>query len=281
MEVNLIHAEDFKLDGGACFGVVPKSIWNKIYPADENNMVEIATRLFLVREGDRLILFDTGIGNKQRDKLLAYYYVANRDNLINSFANLGISPDDVTDVVFTHLHFDHSGGAFRKNDDGEAIAVFRNANYWVSRAQWDASQKPNQRERASYYKENLNPLIESGKLHFIEQEGNFTPNIFLHLMDGHTDGQLIPVVQYKNKTLAYVADLIPTFAHLSLPFLTSFDVRPLLSLEEKQQFLQVAADNNYILVFEHDALHPCCTVQNTDRGAQVDETGTLEYFMNK
>ncbi len=281
MRVSLLCAENFKLDGGACFGVVPKSMWNKLFTADENNMLDISLRELLVEDGNRLILFDTGIGNKQNEKFRKNFYVADNDSLLNSFKTAGISPDRVTDVVFTHLHFDHCGGTFRIGEQNETIELFKNARYWCSKAQWNWATNPNPREKASYLTENLQPLMDSGRLNFFENEGNFTPNIYITLKNGHTDGQVIPLVKYRNRMLAYMADFIPTAAHISLPFVASFDTRPLLSIDEKKSFLDEAAQQNYLLVFQHDIANECCTVMQTEKGVRVNETGTLEHFMNE
>ncbi|MEI6122201.1 MAG: MBL fold metallo-hydrolase [Bacteroidota bacterium] len=280
MEINFVHAERFKLDGGACFGVVPKSMWGKLFVADENNMLNCALRNLLVQDGERLILFDTGIGNKQNERFRNNFCVSNPDNLPKSIRAKGFSPLQVTDVVFTHLHFDHCGGAFRLNDKNQAVAVFKKATYWCSKAQWNWAQNANVREKASYLPENLNPIIHSSKLKFIEKEGALTPNIWLSLKNGHTDGQVIPMLKFKHKTLVFMADFIPTAAHIGLPYIASFDTRPLISAEEKERFLNEAANKNYILMFQHDALNECCSVQHTDKGVRVKEIDSLEHFLS-
>ncbi|HOY31743.1 MAG TPA: MBL fold metallo-hydrolase [Bacteroidales bacterium] len=281
MEIFFVNAENFKLDGGACFGVVPKSIWSKIYPPDENNMVTFALRELLVKDGDRLILFDTGVGNKQDEKFRSHFYIDGYDNLVNAIKEHGFSPDDITDVVHTHLHFDHCGGTYRKNESNETVPVFQYASLWCSRRQWNWANDPNPREKASYLHENLLPMEKSGRLKFIEKEMSFSENIFLKIVGGHTDGQIIPMIRFMGQTLVYMADFIPTAAHISLSFVASYDTRPLLSLEEKQIFLNEAADQNYLLLFQHDTLHECCTVHLTEKGVRVREKGTFDYVRTK
>ena len=281
MEVHFVYAESFKLDGGACFGVVPKSMWSKMYPPDENNMLSCSLRNLLIKEDKKLIVVDTGIGNKQDEKFRGNFHVTGIDNLVKSIKSKGFSPLQVTDVVLTHLHFDHCGGAFRRNDKGEIVPVFKNATYWCSKAQWNWANNPNPREKASYLKENIEPLEKSGKLKFMENECQFTKNISFIKVNGHTEGQMLPIIKYKGKTLVYIADFIPTVWHVALPYVASFDTRPLLSMEEKTTFVKEAADKNYILLFQHDANNECCTVQQTDKGVRLHETGTLEYFLMK
>lgn len=281
MEIHFVHAESFKLDGGACFGVVPKSMWSKMYPPDENNMLDCSLRNLLIKDENKLILFDTGIGNKQDEKFRNNFHVSGSDKLVKSIKAKGFSPLQVTDVVHTHLHFDHCGGTFKRNDKNEIVPVFKNATYWCSKAQWKWATDPNAREKASYMKENIEPLEKSGKLKMIEKECHFIKNISLKIVNGHTEGQMLPVIKYKGKTLVYMADFIPTAWHVSLPYVASFDTRPLVSMDEKSSFVKEAADNNYILLFQHDAHNECCTVQHTEKGVRLNETGTLEYFLKK
>lgn len=279
MEIYFITAEQVKFDGGACFGVVPKSLWSKFYPPDENNMVPFALRNLLVVENGRKILFDTGVGNKQDEKFRSHFFLHGQDNLVNALISHGLSPDDITDVVHTHLHFDHCGGTFRNNERNETAPLFNNALLWCSQGQWKWANNPNPREKASYLIENLLPMQESGKLNFIHKETQFTDNIFLKIVNGHTEGQMIPMIDYRGRTLVFMADFIPTAAHVSLPYIAAYDTRPLLSLEEKQNFLAEAAENDYLLVFQHDAINECCTVQQTEKGVKVKEKGKLADFL--
>jgi len=275
MEIYFITAEHVKFDGGACFGVVPKTLWSKIYPPDENNMVAFALRNLLVVENGRKILFDTGVGNKQDEKFRSHFFLQGQDNLVDGLRGHGFSPDDITDVVHTHLHFDHCGGTLCRNENNETVPVFKNAELWCSLGQWNWAKNPNPREKASYLEENLLPMQQSGKLNFVRNETRFTENIFLKMVNGHTDGHLIPVINYHGRTLVFMADFIPTAAHVSLPYIAGYDTRPLLSMEEKQYFLAEAAEKQYLLVFQHDAINECCTVQKTEKGVKVKEKGKL------
>ncbi|HNW89490.1 MAG TPA: MBL fold metallo-hydrolase [Bacteroidales bacterium] len=279
MQIFFVNAENFKIDGGAFFGVVPKSMWSKLYTPDENNMVVLSLRNLLVVEDGRKILFDTGVGNKQEQKFRNNFFISGEDKLVNSLRDNGFSPDEITDVVHTHLHFDHCGGTFRINLLNETEATFKNARLWCSRQQWAWANDPNPREKASYLKENLLPLEQSGRLNFIENETPFTKNIFLKLVGGHTDGQIVPIIRIYDRTLVYMADFIPTAAHVTLPYIASFDTRPLLALDEKQKFLNEAAERNYLLVFQHDDYNECCTVHQTEKGVRVNEKGTLSGLL--
>ncbi len=267
MELYTIYEEDFKLDGGACFGVVPKTIWQKYAPADENNMVNICLRSLLIKDDDRLILIDTGIGNKQGDKFLSHYYIFGDNSLEKSFSNTPYTFDDVTDVIFTHLHFDHCGGALCLNKETQTVENrFPNAVFWVSKAQWQLAYNPNKREKASFLKENTDMLYERGLIRFIEKEENFTSNIFLKIMNGHTMGLLVPHIHYKNRTIVYSGDFIPALANLSVPYIASYDTQPLVTMDEKEIFLEEAVKENYILFFQHDYYHECCTVRKDEKG---------------
>jgi glyoxylase-like metal-dependent hydrolase (beta-lactamase superfamily II) len=281
MKIFFVNAENLMLDGGACFGVVPRKLWSKQYPPDENNLITFSLRNLLVKDDKKLILFDSGTGNKQNEKFRQNFNISGDDNLVNSLAESGLSPDDITDVVHTHLHFDHCGGSFRLNEQNDTVATFKNATLWCSRAQWDWANNPNSREKASYLKENLLPMEQSGKLKFIENEMQFTENIFLKLVDGHTEGQLIPYIRYQCLTIVYMADFIPTAGHVPLPYIAGFDTRPLVSLKEKEVFLVEAATKNFILLFQHDSLNEGCTVHQTEKGVRVKESGTLNYFLRQ
>jgi glyoxylase-like metal-dependent hydrolase (beta-lactamase superfamily II) len=254
------------MDGGACFGVVPKSIWQKLYPADENNMIDIISRSLLIENENQLILIDTGMGNKQEDKFLSYFHLHGDHSIEKSLSEIGFTPDDITDVIFTHLHFDHCGGAVRYNQKKTALElVFKNAIHWCSAAQWKWATEPNKREKASYFNENFMPLYDSGKLQFIGEERNLYNDIYLKIVNGHTDGQLIPMIKYNNKTIVFLADFISAIGNIPIPYVPSFDTRPLISMKEKEEFLNEAVANNYILFFEHDYEFECCTLQKTEK----------------
>ncbi|MEI6574834.1 MAG: MBL fold metallo-hydrolase [Bacteroidota bacterium] len=258
---------NLKLDGGAMFGIVPKVIWSKLYPADENNLCNWAMRCLLIKDGDRKILIDNGIGDKQSDKFFGLYYLNGEDSLLGSLEKEGIKAEEITDVILTHLHFDHCGGSVRWNTEKSGYQLtFPNAIHYVSKRHWDWALNPNKREKASFLMENIIPIQESGKLVLLEEDTTLYSNILLKQFHGHTDGQLIPHITYQGKTIVYMADLLPSAAHIPLPFVMSYDTRPLTTLDEKTQFLQEAVDNNYILFFEHDLYHECCTVTVTDKG---------------
>jgi len=286
MQLFPIEAGNFKLDGGAMFGVVPKSLWTRTNPADQNNMIDIAARCLLIENGNRLTLIDTGMGNKQDEKFFGYYYPWGDFNLESSLKNKGFHPNDVTDVFLTHLHFDHCGGAIQWNKDRTGYEpTFKNANYWSNKDHWKWATEPNRREVASFLKENILPIQESGQLKFIEQPtSDFAKanemDFGILFVDGHTDKQMLPHINYKGKTLVFMADLLPTTGHLPLPFVMGYDTRPLLTLPEKEKFLKQAADNNYYLFLEHDAHNPIITVKNTDKGVRLDKTLSFNEFIN-
>ncbi|WP_442588222.1 MBL fold metallo-hydrolase [Pedobacter sp. AW31-3R] len=273
MKLHTIETGFFKLDGGAMFGVVPKSIWQKSNPADANNMCTWAMRSLLIEDGDRLILIDTGMGEKQDDKFFSHYYLHGEDTLQKSLAAKGFSEDDITDVFLTHLHFDHCGGAIvRKN--GQLQTAFKNAVYWSNEQHWDWAVNPNAREKASFLKENILPIQESGQLKFIEsKEGiTFADNFNVRFAFGHTDAMMLPQLRYKDQTIIYAADLLPSTGHIPLPYVMSYDMFPLQTLKEKAAFLEEAALKNYILYLEHDPVNECCTVQQTEKGIRLKET---------
>lgn len=272
MKLHKIEAGNFKLDGGAMFGVVPKVIWNSLYPADENNHCSWALRCLLVETDDRKILIDNGMGDKQPKKFLKHYHLHGDYSLEKSLAEVGLTTDDITDVFLTHLHFDHCGGSIKYNEDkSELKPTFKNANYWASKQQWDWATNPNKREIASFLDENILPIKESGKLKLIEKDCELFPGFSVRFYNGHTDGQMIPFLNYKGKTVVFMADLLPSTAHLPLPFVMSYDTRPLITLKEKEAFLNEAVEKNYVLFFEHDLYNECCTVQNTIKGVRVKE----------
>jgi glyoxylase-like metal-dependent hydrolase (beta-lactamase superfamily II) len=274
MKLHKIETGLFKLDGGAMFGVVPKSIWQRINPADANNLCTWAMRCLLIEDGDRLILIDNGIGDKQDAKFLSYYYLHGDDSLIKSLNSAGFSPDDVTDVFLTHLHFDHCGGGVRY-ENGKAVLVFKNARYWSNSDHWKLATEPNVREKASFLKENILPIEQSGHLNFADEKKAPFAQFDILFVSGHTEKMMIPKIRYKNTTLCYVSDLLPSIGHLPLPYVMGYDTRPLLTMEEKEQFLNEAADNGYTLFFEHDPLNECCTVKRTERGVRLDRTFRL------
>ncbi len=283
MELYSIPTGNFKLDGGAMFGVVPKTMWNKTYPADENNLITLAMRCLLVVDGERKILIDNGIGNKQGDKFFSHYYLHGSDSLEKSLAAFDLAPGDITDMFLTHLHFDHCGGSVVRtaNNDGFELA-FPNAEYWVSQSQWDWSTHANRREKASFLDENILPIAESGRLNLFQGPMELIPGFDVRIYNGHTVGQSIPFIKYKGKTVVFMADTTPTSAHIPLPYIMSYDTQPLISLQEKEDFMNEAADNDYVLFFEHDAYTECSSLERTEKGIKVRNRFSLtEYFSRK
>jgi len=279
MKLHTVNTGNFKLDGGAMFGVVPKSLWNKTNPADENNMCNWAMRCLLVEDGNRLTLIDNGMGNKQDAKFFGHYYLNGNDTLDNSLNKAGFSTDDVTDMFLTHLHFDHCGGSIKYNEDRtKYVTTFKNATYWSNAEHWEWAVKPNPRERPSFLKENIFPIQESGQLKMIdsEQSTQLGNAIKISYMRGHTDAMMLPHINYKGRTVVYMADLVPSTGHIPLAYVMGYDTRPLLTLTEKEKLLKAAADNNYVLFLEHDSVNECCTVQHTDKGVRLKETFTLK-----
>lgn len=276
MKLHSIDTGLFKLDGGAMFGVVPKSIWQKSNPADANNMCTWAMRCLLIEDGERLILVDNGIGNKQDEKFLSHYYLHGDDTLDRSLASKGFQRGDITDVFLTHLHFDHCGGSVIREGD-KLLPAFKNAFYWSNKQHWDWAVNPNDREKASFLKENILPIQDSGQLRFVETTDgvNFQKGINIRFAYGHTDAMMLPQIEYKNRTLVYMADLLPSVGHLPLPYVMAYDMFPLKTLHEKKSFLQEAVDNNYVLMLEHDAVNECCTLKMTEKGIRVDEVFPL------
>lgn len=275
MKLYTIDTGFFKLDGGAMFGVVPKSIWQKTNPADERNLCTWATRLLLIEDEDRLILIDTGLGDKQDDKFFSHYYLHGDDTIDKSLAKHGFHRDDITDVILTHLHFDHCGGAIIRDGD-TLVPAFKNARYWSNEKHWNWAIKPNPREKASFLKENILPIQESGQLHFINENDAFSPKINIRYAFGHTEAMILPQIQYKEHTILYMADLLPSVGHIPLPYVMSYDVRPLTTLEERVNYWDEIADKQYILFLEHDPVHSCCTLKHTEKGVRLDKTFRLE-----
>jgi glyoxylase-like metal-dependent hydrolase (beta-lactamase superfamily II) len=277
MTIYPLNTGNFKLDGGAMFGVVPKSLWQRTNPADSNNMCDWAMRCLLIEDGDRLILIDAGIGDKQDEKFFSHFYLSDENSLEPNLRALGFSPDDITDVFLTHLHFDHCGGAIRWNKDRTGFEpVFKNAHYWSTEQHWLWATEPNPREKASFLMENIRPIQESGQLNFVERRGDFTKNVFPNFdvlfVDGHTESMMIPHIQYKNKTLVFMADLLPSVGHIPLPYVMGYDTRPLITLEEKGHFLTTAADQEFVLFLEHDYHNECATLQQTEKGVRLNNT---------
>jgi glyoxylase-like metal-dependent hydrolase (beta-lactamase superfamily II) len=274
MKLYTIDTGFFKLDGGAMFGVVPKSIWNKLNPADENNLCSWALRCMLIEDGNRLILVDNGNGDKQDAKFFSHYYLHGDDTLDKSLKKHGFTSDDITDVFLTHLHFDHCGGSIVRDGD-KLVPAFKNATYWSNSRHWKWATEPNDREKASFLKENILPIQESGKLKFIPEgkdgstipsPSGITENISVITVNGHTDAMMLPVIKYNNKTVVFMADLLPSVAHIPIPYVMAYDMFPLTTLNEKKYFLKLALKNDYILFFEHDPKIECCTIQMTEKG---------------
>ena len=272
-----INTGYFKLDGGAMFGVVPKSIWQKTNPADENNLCLWAMRCLLIVDEDRVILVDNGIGNKQDEKFLKHYHLHGDDTLEKSLASHGYSRDNITDVFLTHLHFDHCGGSIERNSEGSLVLAFKNATYWSNRAHWEWAVIPNDREKASFLKDNILPIQESGHLKFIDnQDGvTFTENIKIRFAYGHTDSMMLPQISYKGKTILFMADLLPSIGHIPLPYVMAYDMFPMKTLEEKKRYLEEAVENDFILYLEHDPVNECCTLQETEKGIRVKDVFKL------
>lgn len=277
MKLYPIETGNFKLDGGAMFGVVPKSIWNKTNPANANNLIDMAARSLLIEDGNRLILIDTGMGNKQSEKFFGYYSLWGSHSLDTSLAKYGFHRDDITDVFLTHLHFDHCGGVIQWNKDKTGYEpAFKNAKFWTNENHWHWATEPNSREKASFLTENILPMQQSGQLHFIpKNDSDFLEKSALDFgiffVDGHTEKQMIPHIQYKGKTIVFCADLLPTAGHIPIPYVMGYDTRPLLTMDEKTKFMHAAADNNYYLFLEHDAHNEIITVQHTEKGVRLNE----------
>ncbi|MBK6342667.1 MAG: MBL fold metallo-hydrolase [Flavobacteriales bacterium] len=284
MTLHPIDTGFFKLDGGAMFGVVPKTLWSKHHPPDEKNLCTWAMRCLLVEDGQRLFLIDNGIGDKQEAHFFSHYDLHGDDTLVGSLHKAGFSKDDVTDVFLTHLHFDHCGGSIMREGD-KLIPAFRNARYWSNEHHWAWATRPNPREKASFLKENILPIKESGQLEFVpvgrrsEEENVYLKEVFpafdVFLVNGHTDAMMIPHIRYKGRTIAYMADLLPSIHHIPLPWVMAYDTRPLLTMQEKSDFLGVAADEGIVLFFEHDPVNQCCTVERTEKGVRLKEAFPL------
>jgi len=265
-----LHTGKFKLDGGAMFGVVPKSIWNKLNPADEKNLCTWALRCLLIKEGNRLILVDNGLGDKQDEKFFGHYYLQDTKSFDELLASHGFHRDDITDVILTHLHFDHCGGSIVKKG-ASLVPAFKNAVYWSNEVHWNWAIHPNEREKASFLKENILPIQESGQLQWIPAEDGyaFSESIKLRFVYGHTEAMMLPQVMYKGRSVVFMADLLPSAAHIPMPYVMAYDVQPLLTMKEKRAFLTEALANNYILFFEHDPVVECCELEETEKGIRA------------
>ena len=284
MKISPLNTGNFKLDGGAMFGVVPKSIWNKTNPADEKNLCNWAMRSLLIEENNRLILIDTGIGDKQDPKFLSHYHITDNAPLENKLNALGYTSNDISDVILTHLHFDHCGGAVQKTKDNSLLEpTFKNATYWSNEQHWKWATEPNKREKASFLSENILPIEKSGQLKYVKRESElssiFTNSIDLLFMDGHTESMMLPKIRYKDKTIVFMADLLPSVGHIPLPYIMGYDTRPLITLDEKEKFLKEACDNEYILFFQHDFINECCTLHQTDRGIRLKDLFKLHEIL--
>jgi glyoxylase-like metal-dependent hydrolase (beta-lactamase superfamily II) len=252
-------------------------MWSKTNPADDNNMCNWSMRCLLIEDGNRLMLIDAGIGDKQSEKFFSHYYLHGTDSLSGNLNTLGFSKDDITDVFLTHLHFDHCGGAIQWNKDRTGFEpVFKNAQFWSTENHWQWATEPNAREKASFLSENILPIQESGQLNFIARTGNYTENAFSNMdvlfVDGHTESMMIPHIRYQGKTIVFMADLLPSVGHIPLPYVMGYDTRPLITLDEKAKFLNTACDNEFILFLEHDSVNECCTLERTEKGIRLKET---------
>jgi len=286
MKLHSIETGHFKLDGGAMFGVVPKSLWQRTNPADNNNLIDMAATSLLIEDGDKLILIDTGLGNKQSEKFFSHYHRWGNHSLEKSLKSKGFHPDDITDVFMTHLHFDHCGGCIQWNKDKTGYEpAFKNAKFWTNKEHWKWATEPNAREKASFLRENLIPMQESGQLSFLERTGKRTfyneLNFEVLFVDGHTDKQMIPIIEYKGKKLVFAADLLPTAGHIPLPYVMGYDTRPLLTLDEKKDFLQEAVDQNYYIFLEHDAHNEIIDLKTTEKGPRLNKVYTFDELFNE
>ncbi|MEX6626811.1 MBL fold metallo-hydrolase [Tenacibaculum salmonis] len=281
MQIFSIETGNFKLDGGAMFGVVPKSIWQKTNPADDKNLISMSMRCMLIKDGDRLTLIDTGVGNKQSDKFFGYYDMFGDFSLDTSLAKHGFHRDDITDVFLTHLHFDHCGGVIKWNKDKTGyMPAFKNAKVWSNKEHWQWATEPNAREKASFLKENIQPIQQNGQLNFINKNSQNKLGFDVLFMDGHTEKQMLPKIQYQGKTVVFMADLLPTVGHIPLPYVMGYDTRPLLTIEEKRIFLNEAADNDFYLFLEHDAYNELITVKHTQKGVRLNESYKFTDIFN-
>ena len=270
MELELINTGYFKLDGGAMFGVVPKSLWSRTNPSDENNLCSWAMRSLIIKDGNRSFVIDSGMGEKQSEKFFSHYYLHGNDSLEKGLLKADLGFDEITDAFLTHLHFDHCGGGIKREGD-KLIPTFTNATYWSNQDHWKWATEPNTREKASFLSENIRPMQESGQLKFVQLNGDDRLPFDILTMDGHTEKQMLPKLNYKGKTVVFVADLLPSVGHIPLPYVMGYDTRPLVTITEKQVFLNQAADKGYILLLQHDPVHECCTVKHSEKGVRLDQ----------
>jgi len=275
MKLYPLIADNWKLDGGVAFGMVPKTIWSRNHQSDENNAIDITTRCLLIIHNERKILVDVGLGDKRNEKYYAFRFRQPGINILKSLSLIGVTADDITDILFTHLHDDHVGAATRIDESGKTVCVFENAQYWVSNAHWDWALNPNQRETAAFFKDNLEPLQASGRLHLLEEGMQPFEQITLKVYNGHTRGQIIPYINTGHHTVVYMSDFIPTLSNIPIPYVPPADIEPLVSMKEKEEFLKVAVEDNYILIFVHDADNECCTVKNSEKGVVSDQSFKL------
>lgn len=280
MKLYAIETGIIKFDGGSMFGIIPRVIWQELYPPDKRHYCHFSMRCLLVIDGERKILIDTGIGTKQSKNFLRYYTEKSESTLENSLRKIGFEAAEITDVILTHLHFDHCGGCIKLDENKQPMLAFPNATIHTSKQQWEWAQKPNERENPSFLTENILPIEQSGKLQLFDKEHELFPNFHVKLFNGHTDGQVIPHIAVNGKTLVYCADLFPTTVHLPLPYIMAYDTRPLMTVEDKKRFFKDALENEYVLFFEHDLHTECCTIMETEKGIGVKDTFTLEEFMN-
>lgn len=279
MKIFPVIAENWKMDGGVAFGVVPRTLWKKLIDVDENNLVKITTRCLLVDDGERKILFDVGMGRKQAEKYYGFRHIFGDESIKNSLHKLGYTADDITDVILTHLHDDHCGGALFLDEDNHPLPVFKNAMHHCSRAQWDWANNPNKREIGSFFKLNFSSLMESGQLNLVDEEGEFIPGIDFRIMNGHTVGMIVPLIKAGDQTFVFAADFIPLAANIPLPFIASVDIQPLEVLKEKESFLNEAVKNNYFLIFEHDYYTEACSLTSTEKGVRIDRKFMLNEIL--
>ncbi len=281
MELYSLNVTNFRIDGGAMFGVVPKALWQRVYPANDENLCPWALRSLVIKSENRVVLIDNGFGNKQDEKFLSHFYLFGGDGLIEGLAKIGIKPEEVTDMVLTHLHYDHCGGGVVQKSDGTYALTFPNATYHISRSHWEWAIHPNVREADSFLPENLHPMMESGKLHLVESEGELFPGLELRIVNGHTRGQMIPIITFQGTKVVFAADLFPSTAHIPLAWNMSYDVEPMKTLKEKEAFLKEAYENGYMLFFQHDYHNECCSLKQTQKGIRVDRTFTLNEFLGE